>query len=92
MTREPSIKQLLAAKGIECRPSKHFACKELWRGTEFLGDFNAGGAVQKFLETPTSAADEMVTCEDCNGAGGDGCGATCGKCGGAGGYLVQVPA
>lgn len=54
MTREPSIKQLLAAQGIECRPSKHFGCKELWRGDEFLGDFSAAGTVKKFIDDQAS--------------------------------------
>jgi hypothetical protein len=49
MTPDRTIKQLLADKGIETRSSKHFACKELWRGDEFLGDFSAGSAVEKFL-------------------------------------------
>lgn len=49
MTREPTIKQLLAKQGIETRPSKHFGLRELWRGDEFLGAFSAHTACERFL-------------------------------------------
>ena len=49
MTRERTIKERLFDLGIETRPSKHASHKELWRGDEFLGDFTARGAVEKFL-------------------------------------------
>lgn len=44
-----TIKQLLAEKGIEVRKTAESSTRELWRGADFLGHFNARGAVERFL-------------------------------------------
>lgn len=49
MIGELTIKQMLAAMGIEVRKGGELSIRELWRGDEFLGYFTAGGAAAGFL-------------------------------------------